>query len=59
MASQIEDRHHKFSVRIGEKTAAVLPYREDGDRVILKAPRGRHRLLGEFTILCPFGSGSR
>jgi ABC-type amino acid transport substrate-binding protein len=39
MALQIEDRHHKFSARIGEKTVAVLPYREDGDQVILKATR--------------------
>ena len=39
MALQIEDRHHKFSARIGEKTVAVLPYREDGAQVILKATR--------------------
>src|SRR4051812_32823433 len=39
MALQIENRHHKFSARIGEKTVAVLPYREDGDQVILKATR--------------------
>jgi hypothetical protein len=39
MALQIEDGHHKFSARIGEKTVAVLPCREDGDQVILKATR--------------------